>query len=350
MATSYSVFSSKGPQGNGSWPYAAEDWIYSPQHLYCAVIEANGNLNVYQGSSPENPDKHQVWSTESSGKLRPNDHVNVTFFPTDKMMQKGGMGPRRMQLHAQGGGPALYLWQDRSMGTFTWEDALECFLTDEGTFGVRQKGENLWDNGFSDPIAEYTVDDCTYDIDHVKRGTPKDKGAMEQDLENNTDTEQSMTMAKTLTMTVTSGWSNTIGLKIAVSAKAGASIPFLGKGEVTVSTEISNAYTWSKSQTNTTSVNLSIPIRVPGHKKYRGYAFLQEVEFEVPYTMRGQFRFKSGQTVTQTITGTYKGANSYLASYRVDDITDKKGPINVVHEEVPPRNALQIRRAPDAAA
>lgn len=207
------------------------------------MIEASGNLNVYQGSSPETPDKHQVWSTESGRRLRPKDRVSITFFPTDRMMERGEGAFRHMQLHAQGGGPARYLWEDRSKGTSNWKDALECFLTDEGTFGLRQKGENLWTNGFSEPLAEYIVDDCSYDTAHIKRGTAKDKGALEQDLENNTDLEQSMTMSKTLTLTVTSGWSNSLGVKIAVSAKGGVNIPILGKGEVTVSTEVSNAYT-----------------------------------------------------------------------------------------------------------
>jgi hypothetical protein len=311
------------------------------------VIEPTGDFTVYQGGPPDNPDKQKVWSTESSSRRGPNDMVGITFFPTDWMLERGEGGPRHMQVHAQNG-RAHYLWQDNSWGTPNWKDATECVLTDEGSLQLRQNGQTLWNNGFSDPIVEYILDDCSYDTDHVTRSKPKDKGAMEQDLENNTELEQSMTMSKSLATSVTSSWSNTFGVKASISAKAAVKIPLVGSGEVTVSTEVSNAYTWGGSQSSTTTINISIPIRVPPHKKYRGYAFLQEVEIEVPYTMRGEFHFKSGRKVTQTIVGIYKGMNSYLGSYRVDDITDKKAPINVLQGDVLPSTPLLIRQVPDA--
>jgi hypothetical protein len=133
-----------------------------------------------------------------------------------------------------------------------------------------------------------------------------------------------MTFAKSVSKSRTSSWSNTVGLKVSVSATGGAKVPLLAEGKVTVTVEGSEQYNWGGSNTTTDTITITLPINVPPNKKYRAYARVQQGDVTLPYTMIGTLHFKSGATVHRTVSGVYTGNNSYIAEAGAEDITDGK--------------------------
>jgi hypothetical protein len=319
MAEGYSAFSHTGSYGVG-------DYIYSPTRLYFGILESNGDFSVYRGSSPADPSKQKVWSTNSSAKYRQGSDLAITFFYTDYQMQHGIGSEKKMQIHGQPrGGAAYYLWQQPSRGTKDWQHALEAFVADDGNFGIRQNGATLWSSGFSDPVDHYEVENCDYDRARVEVRPQEGTGnVIEEVFTNSTQANQSMSLTRTVSTTKTSAWSDTLGIKLSISAKGGAQIPFLGKGELTVSTEISNTYTWSGSTSTSETISINLPVVVPPGRKYRAYAIIREANFQVPYTMTGSVYFKSGAVIHRTVNGVYTGKNSYLAEGGAEDLTEKK--------------------------
>lgn len=307
------------------------DRLPSPQRVYYCTLEGNGVFNIYRGDPNDPAAKDLAWSNNASLPSGwHNPRMMIRFSPWDNSRKD-------LTAYASDATNLQKLWS--SGYSSDTKSPMTATLGDDGHFALIQNDKEIWSNGFSDPLVEYIIDACDYDTDHIKRGKVNDKGAVEQELSNNSGEKQSMTMSKTVTTTVTSGWSNTLGLKTTLTAKVQAGVPLVSSAEVSVSAEVSNAYTWSGSSSSSMAITISIPIVVPPHKKYRGVAFLQEVEFEIPYTMRGQFHFKSGKKVSRTIKGTYKGANSFAARYQVDDITDKNALKSVLQEGAIPRAA-----------
>jgi hypothetical protein len=112
------------------------------------------------------------------------------------------------------------------------------------------------------------------------RFTETDKGGMVPELVDQKEIDNSsaatvseqFTYSKTLTNTFT--FSFTEGIKIGVSAKFKANVPFFGGGEWTVSGELSFSATQTDTETNTTTWSNTVTVNVPAHTKVRAIAFV----------------------------------------------------------------------------
>jgi hypothetical protein len=322
MGDGYSAFSHNDTYSVGSF-------IYSPARLYFGILESSGNFDVYRGESPDDPSKTLVWSTQSSGKYVAGSMLAITFFYTDYQMQHKIGNQKKMQIHGQiGTKSAYYLWEKPDIGTTDYQHLMQAVVDDDGKFSLRQNNKTLWSNNFSDPVDKYEVDRCDYDRSRVTIATEPGAGNVVDEVFDNTKSRVSegMTLSRSVATAATHSWSDTIGVKVSVSAKGGASVPLLAKGEITVSTEVSFAYTFGESTTTTETITISLPITVPAGRKYRAYAIIREGSITLPYTMTGTLHFKSGAQVKRTVSGIYTGRNSYTAEGGAEDITDGKPP------------------------
>lgn len=160
----------------------------------------------------------------------------------------------------------------------------------------------------SDPINDIKPTSITYDVEHATFTNPNRTVELyRQTVKNDSPTTQISTVTGTRSVTELSGWSDTVGFKIGVSTSLSVGIPRIVDGKVTVSSELSNTYTWNGSTATTHTWGFNTPLAVPGNTTYVAIVNVSESDISVPYTLNVNYIHESGKVSTGTIQGTYTG-------------------------------------------
>ena len=300
-------------------PRNGPDYIYSPSRTYFAVLEENGDFTTYGGENPDDPAKVKVWSTNSSGRLPAGYVVSVLMIrsgPFDR-------SKKNIQIFAHNPGQGSTLTQIwNSGGSRDLTSSMRAVPGDDGKLALLQNNQEIWNNGFSDPVVEYLVEDIAYDVPRGKITSDSDTDVLEQVLQNNSDIQQQMHMSKQTTTTVTSSWSNATGFTATIGGEVTSGVPGVASAKVTMSSSITNTFTLGGSKSKALQVGFDFTLAVPPHKTYRGWANVRQAEFEVPYTVTGELHFRSGRKAQGKLSGIYQGKTGYLGVYHVDEMKD----------------------------
>lgn len=309
------------------------DYLRSPSQLYFAVLEPTGDLDVYAGESPSDGAKVKVWSTGSARNL-PQGHevmfLQLRAGPWDHDVSK-------LQIFAQDprhGSSVTRLWDS---GGADLSLAASASLGDDGKLAMRQRDREVWHNGFSDSVVEFSVALIEYDIPRATITEDSDFGTIEQVLRNNSDRDQTMKMAQTTQTTVTSTWSNTTGISATITGEVTAGVPGVASAKVSVSSTVTNSFTFGSAKAKSATIGFDYTLSVPAHRIYRGWATVRKAKFEVPYRVTGDLTFRSGRKTHHSFSGVYQGENGYLGMYTVDDITDESKPSEVLRVDAAER-------------
>jgi hypothetical protein len=324
-------------------PQNGIDYVYSPSRIHIGVLEENGDFTIYGGTSPDDPAKVKVWSTESGRNLPAGYVVTMLelrkgpFDRNTKSLQIFGHDPNR-------GSTLTKIWGSGGSGDL--QSPIVAVLGDDGMLSLRQNDRDVWNNGFSDPVVEFVVEKIEYDTPHAHITSDSDFGVLEQVLVNKTETPQQMTMSRETTTTIGSSWSNATGFSSTITGSVTAEVPDVASATVTMSATVTNTFTIGGSKSTSTKIGFSYPLTVPGKKTYKGWAAVRQAEFDVPYTVVGELRFRSGRKAKGQLSGTYKGKTGYLGSYNVEDITDGEAkPVRLFRMAGPANSADQIVEA-----
>jgi len=330
-----------------------DDYLVSPSRIYFGILEGDGKFVIYRGGSPE--DRHDaLWSTSvSDSKLAKSAQQifvsfshdayvdNPVYIRTVARRDESPVGPRYYSLWTSG---KVNLKKPKT-------DTIKAGVEDDGNFCLYVLGQGEpssearvgWKSNKTDPVVEYIVDRIEYDTPRAKIGVRKDTQILEQTLTNNSSRDQSMQMSKSTSTTVLSSWSNTTGFKATVGGKVTVGVPGVSSGEANWSFEVSNTFTLGGSTSTTSQIGFNFNLLVPANATYRGWAQIQEVEFELPYTVFGELHFKSGRKMWHKLSGTYQGKNGYVGVYVVDDITPGKEKAELFRAESPAALMAQIQ-------
>lgn len=223
-------------------------------------------------------------------------------------------------------------------------------LGDDATLRLRQNDRDVWSNGFSDPVVEFVVEKIEYDIPQAHITSDADFGVLEQVLVNKTDTPQEMTMSQETSTSVESNWSNSTGFSSTITGEVTAEVPGVASAKVSMSATVSNTFTLGGSKSTSTKIGFSYPLTVPGKRTYRGWAAVRQAQYDVPYKVTGELRFRSGRKAKGQLSGMYKGKSGYLGSYKMEDITDGQAkPVRIFRMAGPANSAAQAVEALEVA-
>jgi hypothetical protein len=277
------------------------DYIQSSSRMFFAIQQGDGNFCVYHGSGPE--DQHGwLWGTQATsagGQFHAvvQRDANFCTYP--------GSDP-----------PAQHrpIWCSMATGP---EGDYFGILQDDGNFCVYKgtgPGDNrgfVWASNATDSISDFEIRSIDYDVTHAQVLKAGPAELYRQTVTNRTTSAQSSTIAGSETVTETSGWSDSLAIKVGVKTSFKCGIPLIADGKVEVSAEVSNTYTWSGSESRAKTWSFSTPVTVPpgGVSTVIVSATLSTIA--VPYTARGTAVFRSGEKVDGQITGLYTGTNSH---------------------------------------
>lgn len=302
---------------------AVNEFIYSHSRLYFAILEPSGLLSVYAGEGPDDASKYKVWDTATKvGNGYKVTKLFIGFYHNEntKAMQ--------IVIEPLKPGKTDVLWASSAS---TQGGVMECLLLDDGNLYLRQNINSLiWDNGFHDPLLESVVPDINYDTKNIRRTLKGNPYRVEiGSAENKTKSPQTFPMTVKHTVTTTHTWSDKVGTTFGMKATTAVNVPFIGSTSVEVSASVTNEFTFGKSYTDSREMDFTLQLNVDPGKKYKAWAEVQEMDYELPFTTTGTFRFKSGKQVTRTVSGTYHGVSGDRGQVGWDDITDPKSPKNV---------------------
>jgi hypothetical protein len=303
------------------------DYVYSPSQVYFGALEKSGDFTIYAGESPSDPEKAKVWSTGSA--------MPAGYEVTQMLIRKGPFDNRVKNLqifcHDPNHGSTLtQAWQ--SPGSSDLDSVMEGRLADDGSLSLRQLDRVVWDNGFSDSLLDYSLTKIDYDTrpDQVHRKPVGEPQILEiQRVKNGTGAPQTFPLEKTSVLSTTHSWSNKTGITVGVKSTTSVSIPLVGSESVEWSASVTDEFTFGKSVSDTQSIKLTLSLTVLPGKTYKAWASITQIEFELPFTTTGVFRFKSGRQIARTIQGTFRGLSGYVGQAGYDDITDEKSPKNL---------------------
>jgi len=293
---------------NGDQMLKANDFLYSPKHLYFGRLEPDGRFVVYRGSGPD--DKYdELWSTRRAMQSGL-ELMGLCFMGTPFQER-----PLTLKVLAKqpGAGHSESVWATTSFN-HAFKENPKAVVLDDGNFCVVLADGSkspLWASSITDPVVDVDITNIQYDLKNARYLSQDPFPVYDAELTNPSDRESTLTIGGAFSSTVTSGWSDSLAIKVGVKTSFKAGIPFVGKGGVELSFETTNTYTWNGSDSETQSFSWSAPISVGPWEKGVVVVSGTSSRIRVPYTFTGEVTFKSGKKFTKTIEGIYEGRNGH---------------------------------------
>lgn len=166
----------------------------------------------------------------------------------------------------------------------------------------------------------YTLDIISYKLKNVSYDLSKLETAVAPQIVakitfiNKSDITQKGSHTESKTVTKTSSWSCSLGVKVGVKASGEAGVPLLAKGKWEISTEVSFAYTFGESVSETTTYNFTTNLDIPAHSKITCENILNEGKISLPYKGTAVLEFEDGSSLELPESGIYKGIGSFESS------------------------------------
>jgi hypothetical protein len=282
--------------------YLPIGWMSSDNGLFYLQMQDDGNLVIYRGSGPS--DSHgTAWASNSNGNQ---DNYYVGLQPDGNFVIYRGTGPS--DSHG-------FVW---ATGTNQAEGQFFISMQNDGNL-VLYKGTGpsdnrgfVWASGSDDPVVDVNpISSTEYDLTNAKILSSAPLNIYSQTVNNPTDTPQTSNINGSESVSETSTWSDSLGIKVGVKTSVETEIPFVLDGKVEVSSEVSNTYTWGGSTQTTKTWGFNVPVTVPPHQTYTVHVLATLSRIVVPYTLKGTICLRSGAKFPGQIQGLYTGQNSH---------------------------------------
>jgi hypothetical protein len=158
-----------------------------------------------------------------------------------------------------------------------------------------------------DDILEFQANSITYDTGATVITNTNIEQLEKVTNYNSTTVQQSTEISGSKSVTESRGWSDQVGVK--VTAKTQVKIPLIGSTDITV--EGSVQFTQNGSTSETHSFSWRQPVLVPAKSKVVATVSVTKSTLSVPYTMAGNYVYRSGAQAAGSIGGVYTGVSSH---------------------------------------
>lgn len=277
------------------------DYLVSTNGLFFAIIQSDGNFCVYRGSGPG--DNHgYLWGTQ---QLADGGQFFAIVQADGNFAVYKGTGPSDNR---------GYVW---SLAKTAPGGQFFAVMQNDGNFclykgtGPADNHGFVWGTMAIDPVEDMQIASVEYDVAAAKVLQSGPAELYRQTVRNNTTQAQTSSITGSATVSETSGWSDSLAVKVGVSTSFKTGVPFIAEGKIQVSLEVTNTYTWNGSTTTTKTWGFNTPVNVPPHTVIVGLVSATLSTIAVPYTLHGIFLLKSGAKIPGVVSGIYTGTNSH---------------------------------------
>ncbi len=174
-----------------------------------------------------------------------------------------------------------------------------------------------------DDIVEFVAYNISYDTAHAILTNTSLEQLDKVTNRNDTAVQQTTEISGSRTATDTVGWSDTTGIKITASTTFETGIPIIAEGKITVTVEGSATFTQNGSRQRAQTFSWRQPVVVPARSIVEATVTITHSTISVPYTLTGEFIYRSGARTAGSLGGTFVGGNSenlsvILKQYNLD--------------------------------
>jgi hypothetical protein len=276
--------------------------IVSANGLFCALLEADGQLRVYRGAGPESG-HGELWSSGRSGET--GCYFALVQIDGNFCIYRGnGLSSNQgwhwgTQLTADGG-------------------QFHALLQDDGNFCIC-KGQQpaayqglVWDSGTTDPIARIDrVLGIAYDLGGATLVQARPSDLYRETIDNSSDQAQTSLISGSVTVSDTTGWSDELGPEVPAPRTYRGPVPVVSGSSVRMSADAGHAYLRNEAATTAKTWGFNAPAAVPPNSSMMCLVSAVRSSIVVPYTLTGHFTLSSGAQLAGTVSGSYRGANCH---------------------------------------
>lgn len=278
------------------------DYLASPNNLFFAIIQGDGNFCVYHGPGPTD-NMGYLWCQGTTGSA---GEYFAIMQADGNFVVYAGTGPTDNQ---------GLLWSSSS--TSSSEGSYFAILQDDGNFCVyRGTGPSdnqglVWNSGVTDPIENIDIASIDYDVANATIEDSVPQGIYSQDVQNNSAETQNSSIQSTQGVNETSGWSDSLSVDVGFKATYKTGVPIVAETSVEMSASVTTTFTWNGSTTRTNNWGFNVTASVNAGCEIKVLVSVTLSTISVPYVLTGTGTFKSGISMPVTINGTYNGSNSH---------------------------------------
>ena len=127
---------------------------------------------------------------------------------------------------------------------------------------------------------------------------------------NDTTLQQSTEISGSKTATDSQGWSDTTGIAVTVATSFKTGIPILAEGQISVTAAGSYSYTQNGSFQRSQAFSWRQPVQVPPRSIVEATVTVTHGTIRVPYSLTGDYLYRSGARSWGTLGGMFAGGNS----------------------------------------
>jgi FG-GAP-like repeat/Clostridium epsilon toxin ETX/Bacillus mosquitocidal toxin MTX2 len=305
------------------------DYLESPNQTCWASLSTGVDyLYVYRGQNPDTS-AGALWSLPIPVG---GSHAG-TSGPPYRSIQLVMQGDGNLVVYPSPGATAL--WASNSVRSDA-EHSYTARLLDSGEIALRNdpiSGIPYW-NSPPDPLTDFEISSIEYHLDQSQILTSTPDVEWTEELVNDSGQTQSTTYVHTAQITNTSGWSDTLTIHVGVQTQVHVGIPVFIGGNVTMSVDVTNAYTWNGSVSYVTTDTITQPVNEAPHSHYQVRVMYTHTTISVPYVLHGNYVYKSGKKAQGKVNGVYTGVNGHDLQVQISDktpvISGTESPGNVV--------------------
>lgn len=278
------------------------DHIVSDNGLFFAILRSDGNFGVYRGIDID-PDHPPLWS--SNRYSRAGAYFALVQADGNFCVYRGA------DLSRNEG----WLWGTQATAS---GGQFYAAMQDDGNFCIR-KGHGpadcaglVWASGATDRVHRIDeILDISYDLGaaHVMRTSPA--SLYSETLSNTTPHAVTSTLAGSVTVTETSGWTDAFAVRHGGVTRFIPGIPIVAGDEVVMAAAADMGYIWNGASTTTKDWDYRTEVSVPAGVALRAVVSATYSTIAVPYTLIGRLTFESGVQVVGTVRGVYMGCNAH---------------------------------------
>jgi hypothetical protein len=280
---------------------AVGDYIVSGNGLFFATLRADGNFCVYRGIDVAH-DHALLWGIRKSAEggqffARVQADGNFCIYRgTDPMHNQGWHWGTQVKAE----GRSFY-----------------AAMQDDGNFCIRRgRGADdsqglVWASGVTDRVE--TIDEILhieYALDAARILRTSLASLYSETLHNTGSELEFCTVASAVTVTETSSWSDSLGIRLRSHTAFQPGIPVVDGGDVVLAKK-ATTYIWNGASAATQNWRFSTPVSVARSQSVRAVVSATYSTISVPYTLIGRLRFESGAEVVGIIKGVYMGSNAH---------------------------------------
>jgi Clostridium epsilon toxin ETX/Bacillus mosquitocidal toxin MTX2 len=289
------------------------DYLQSPNQMCWGELSSDGEFTVYAGIYPNR--SARIWDVPlpvtggAGGSGQP-------FASVELAMQSDG----NLVIYAPAPHQHTAIWATNTVRSDSAHRYV-AWLADSSQLAVGNlalSNVSYWSSPI-DQVVDFQISSIDYDLANAQIVSSVPDVAWTETVTNNTGQVQNTTYTHAAQVTNTSGWSDTLTIHVGVTTAFKAGVPIFASGQVQLSLDITNAYTWNGSVSYSTTDTITQPLSEAAHTSYAVQGIFTHTMLNVPYVMSGTFIYKNGQQALGKVHGTYTGVNAHDLSVTITE-------------------------------